>query len=328
MSNILSTGTGNYHVYLGFWTNWSYGRYTGATLTLSRTSAGLLIAFIAIFVGSTGKSFWRLACFMLHRRFSSASEQDAVYHQRQAILRNVSTGTDAARMLLNSMWMWRGRAHRPYRRLLPIILLALLISASFAIAGVFSSSITRDGANEVLIQGDNCGPLDSDDYNQPLGYVTLFEPFQISRAVAYSQYALRCYTNTSTSEDCNLYIKTQLPTIVDRNAGCPFKSEMCKSQSGNLVVDSGFLDSHNDLGVNSAPEDRFQIRLIHQCAPLVTEGFTNISNTSSGPIQRYWYGNLNWGLANHTYQMPVNYSVSNADGFSYTGGARVDYEIG
>ncbi len=328
MSAIVSVGSGTYHVYLGFWTNWSFGRVVGATLTLSKTHSGLLIAFVAIFVGATGKSFWRLACFVLHRVFSSAAEQDAVYHQRQAILRNVGTGVDAARMLMNAVWMWRGKARRPFRRLLPAILAALLISVAFAVAGVFSSSITREGASEVLIQADNCGPLDSDDSEQPLGYVLLFDPYQSAQATAYSQYSLRCYMDTSTADDCKLYVKPHLPTIIDGNASCPFASEMCKSQFGNLVVDSGFMNSHDDLGINSAPEDRFLFRLVHQCAPLVTQGFSSLSNTSSGPVMRYYYGQLNANLANFTYQMPVNYSLSNIEGYTDRGSARVDYNLG
>ncbi len=326
MSAVVSAGSGTYQVHIGFWTNWSFGRVAGATLTLTKTNGALLIAFTAIFVGATGTSFWRLACFLLHRAFSSPTEQDAVYHQRQAILRNVTDAVDAARMLANAMWMWRGKASRPYRRLLPTILAALLITAAFGIASVFSSTITRDSGNEVLIQGDNCGPQDDD--GDPADYPTLFIPYQAGRATSYSQYSLRCYTNRSTADDCNLYIKPHLPTIIDRNASCPFAPEMCKSQTGNLVIDSGFLNSHYDLGINSAPEDRFLFRMVHHCAPLVSQGFSSLSNTSTGPIMRYYYGMLNWDMGNFTYQMPVNYSITNAEGYRYRGSAGVDYNIG
>jgi hypothetical protein len=50
-----SDSTDQYVVYLGKWTNWSRGPVFGATLTLSREDANLLIAFVAFFV-ATGKS--------------------------------------------------------------------------------------------------------------------------------------------------------------------------------------------------------------------------------------------------------------------------------
>jgi hypothetical protein len=42
--------TVEYPVYLGVWTNWSRGPVFGSTLTLDRTNASLLIAFVAFFV--------------------------------------------------------------------------------------------------------------------------------------------------------------------------------------------------------------------------------------------------------------------------------------
>ncbi|KAJ4347185.1 uncharacterized protein N0V89_011124 [Didymosphaeria variabile] len=46
---------------------------------------------------------------------------------------------------------------------------------------------------------------------------------------------------------------------------------MCQSASDNLQLDTGYLDSWGDLGMNAEP--RFQIRLKQNCAPLVTRGY-------------------------------------------------------
>jgi len=301
----------------------------GATLTLTKQHGAFLIAFLAIYVAATGKSAWRIACFAIHRMLSSIDPQDALYHQRQAILRNVSNAQDAAWMLGNSLLMWRNRASRPARRLIPIILLAIFISAAFGIAGIFSSQVTADTINEVLLKGDNCGPLTSNDVEDPDGYDLLFEPYQSQRVISYANYALRCYTNTSTSDDCNLYVTPKLPTTVERDAGCPFDDSMCKSQTGNLVVDTGYIDSDTHLGMNLRPEERFSVRLYHHCAPLVTEGFAEIANDSSSePVMRYYYGEIGGKAGNFSYQMPINNSIVKVSGSNTRATAKLDYNIG
>ncbi|KAF2654687.1 hypothetical protein K491DRAFT_631528 [Lophiostoma macrostomum CBS 122681] len=306
--------TGTYHVYLGFWTNWSFGKVGGATLTLTQRDGGLLIAFIAIFVGGAGKSFWRIACFILHRMLSSPRPEDGIYHQTQAILRNSDTAQDAAWSLGQVIWAWRvpARFRKPFPRLFAIITLALVISVSFGVAGVFSSHITTDTANEVLLTGANCGPLKGDDpaVSQE-AYLTLFEPLQSKRVNLYSDYALRCYSGdlSQDDEDCNPYIQAKLKTTVDANASCPFSSNICKLQTGNLIVDTGLLDSHTDLGINAPKENRFQMRFVHQCAPIVTEGFSAPfkANDTDEETMRYYYGDLllDDGGVNYTQEMPM-----------------------
>jgi hypothetical protein len=51
------SSTNSYEVHLGFWTNWSYGKIQGATVTLTRKNGGFLIAFLAIFIGMVGKRY-------------------------------------------------------------------------------------------------------------------------------------------------------------------------------------------------------------------------------------------------------------------------------
>ncbi|KAF2634384.1 hypothetical protein P280DRAFT_554619 [Massarina eburnea CBS 473.64] len=302
----------SYHVHLGFWTNWNHGKIEGATITLTRKNGGLLIAFIAIFVGAAGKSFWRLGCFLLHHILSNPTPQDGIYHQTQAILRNCDTAQDAAWSLLQVIWAWRVpvRFRKPFPRLFGIIIMALIVSVSFGVAGVFSSQITTDTANEVLLTGDNCGPLDVSDDNTD--YNMLFLPHQQERATGYANYALQCYTRNSTAaaENCHPYAQTSLKTTIDRNSTCPFSKEMCKSQSKNLFIDTGYIDSNKDLGINAAPSDRFHYRFVHHCAPLVTEGFTNITQTNTSEMfQRYWYGSIDPRF-NYTQEVSLNETIS------------------
>lgn len=72
----------------------------GATLTLKRQDADLLIALTAFFVAFVGARFWKIICFALHRCSSTGTPQDVIYHQRQAILRNSSAPENDIELLL------------------------------------------------------------------------------------------------------------------------------------------------------------------------------------------------------------------------------------
>ncbi|KAF2020285.1 hypothetical protein BU24DRAFT_448587 [Aaosphaeria arxii CBS 175.79] len=335
MSN---AGGAAYHVHLGFWTNWSQGKINGATLTLGRREGGLLVAFIAIFVGAAGKSFWRLACYLLHRMLSNPTPQDGIYHQTQAILRNCDTAQDAAWGLSQIVWAWRipVRLRRQFLRLVGLIVLAIFVSVSFGVAGVFSSQITTDTANEVLLKGDNCGPLVSNDEFDYASYSDLFLPMQCKRVTAYSNYALQCYSRniSSVSEDCHPYVKSKLKTTVIRNASCPFDEKMCKSKDKNLIVDSGYIDSLKDLGINTPKENRFQLRLVHHCAPVVTEGYNmRIKREDDGEeVMQYYYGELTHAEhgENYTQETPTLESNSKLEtrGRPLRAAPRADYKLG
>jgi len=319
METVMSSGSalaGDVNVHLGFWTNWSYGKVQGATITLSRQHGGFLIAFLALFVGLVGKSFWRIACFALHHYLSSANPEDGLYHQRQVILRNSMNGADGFYQLSRTLWAWKGRGNRAYLRLIPIIAAAAVLSLGFGLAGIFSSSISSFTGNEVLISGIDCGLLGA-----PEAFPDMERSFRLTNAYRSQQvfvannFALQCAGNASNSEECGNFVKPSLPISVDSNAPCPFSPEVCQQQLGNIFLDSGIIDSHHDLGINMPPELRFQYRIVNHCAPLATNNFTEVKvvNNSSPRLQtmRYYYGAPNVGVrkTNYTFEYPFNTTI-------------------
>lgn len=92
--NTSSDSADPYPVYVGAWTNWSRGRVLGATLTLSRRDADLLIAFTAFFVAFVATRVWRILCFAIHRFCSKKTPQNAIYHQHQVSLTLYNKGSD------------------------------------------------------------------------------------------------------------------------------------------------------------------------------------------------------------------------------------------
>lgn len=137
--SVLQSDATAFEVYTGLWIDWTHGRYQGATLTLSRDTGGLLIAFLALYVSTTGQSFWRLGCFFLHRMFSSSERQDGLYHQRQAILRNAESAHNTVLALICTGYYWRKIAEKPWRRLSPLLTFAVTIAGAFSVAGKYYS---------------------------------------------------------------------------------------------------------------------------------------------------------------------------------------------
>lgn len=211
--------TGN-DVYLGVWTNWSHGRIRGATLTMSRRNGGLLTAFLALFVGVAGTSFWKIGCFLIHRYLSSKHAADALYHQRQAILRNASNSQSGLVTLLHTCWAWRRNSLAPFWRLLPPILFAILTFIGFTIAGVFSSAVATSMGQEVLLKSSNCGSWTYDD--DDVGQWIVWHPY-VAKGVASSlAYAQRCYLKDVNPRDCAIFFQPRLQWETDQNGTCPF----------------------------------------------------------------------------------------------------------
>ncbi|KAF9634368.1 hypothetical protein BFW01_g5263 [Lasiodiplodia theobromae] len=286
-----------YGVYTGMWTNWSRGRVLGSTITLSQRDGTLLIAFTAFFITLVSTSFWRIACFAFHTRFSTASARDGLHHQRQALLRNSANGASGLASLLLVLWSWRGgknEAKHAYSRLLPLIIFTTVTLVLFAIASGFSSTISSGMGSEVLVSSDRCGITTSGNNDTFFNIANSYVAQGASTAFIYAQ---QCYSNTSNPGKCGTYVKPRLPVTVEYNVSCPFSDEMCYTQDGNIRFDSGLLDSLDDFGVNTRPNLRFQYRQMMECAPLNTTKFQVTHNYSDGGTRelyrQFWLGHRN-----------------------------------
>jgi hypothetical protein len=231
------------------------------------------------------------------------------------------------------MYAWRSGRHasRPITRLLPTVVFAFLLSAAFGVASIFSSRVTSETVNEVLLKGTRCGTIEPSKGAEK-DLLTILMPYYSESANRHLVYGQNCYTNLTTHTDgCNLYIKPQLPLFSDRNASCPFGDGICKSETGNLVLDTGYLDSNTDLGINAPQEERFQVRFVHQCAPIKTQGhMTPFNDSEYGPVMRYNYGQVATvtGGINFTYELPVNNAYLPNDGATSVNIPRLDYSLG
>ncbi len=300
MASITDAGTTaeQYPIYTGFWTNWSRGRIMGATLTLKQADANLIIAFIAFFIAFVSARFWRILCFVLHRLYSTSDPQGTIYHQCQVILRNCSSPEEGVRLIIQLLWA--SHSQKRFRAIFAAVT-AILCIATFTTAGIFSSLISTSFGSEVLLKSSNCGymlyPKASDAGRSTAdGYLAE----QVNNA---ANYARRCYSNNSAGYlGCGNFVRNKLTFSVDTRASCPFQNEVCRKSSTNLRLDTGYIDSHGDFGLNTPPDQRIQWRNVLHCAPLATDGFKGSQNsTSLGNLTFYDYGPVISSTINHTY---------------------------
>ncbi|KAF2447452.1 hypothetical protein P171DRAFT_330563, partial [Karstenula rhodostoma CBS 690.94] len=294
----------------------SKGNVLGSTLTVTQTNGALLVAFVAMFITFAGTRLWRIFCFVLHRGYSASTPQDAIYHQRQAVLKNSDNATAGLISWYLLLRAWRKNGRRPYRRVAPIALFRMILAVSLAAASLLSSRIASAMGQEVLIRG-TCGVnllghyIAGQDKNPEVEtnpeFFTVLLPFLSRRLISFSNYALNCYANNTNSPDCKTFVKSRLPSTSNRNASCPFDEGICRLSDGNLLLDTGYLNSHFDMGFNAPAADRFLYRRTTHCAPLVTEGYKSLA-VSTGPLPatyaQYSYGRTAKLPENITYLYP------------------------
>ncbi|KAH7053229.1 hypothetical protein B0J12DRAFT_622697 [Macrophomina phaseolina] len=311
MSSFSSEGqSSHYDIYTGFWTNWSRGPVLGATITTPRQSGTIFIAILALFVSIVGTHFWNITCFCLHYILSSSKPQDALYHQRQATLRNSATGTSGLWALLMVLSAWRrsARGAEPCRRIMPLICIAVCHIVAFGVAGTFSSKIATAAGKEVLVSSSQCGILMEEqdpDVSQLTAHLYSYQARQMASYAAFSQ---QCYRNDSDMTDCRAFVKRNLPTTTTLNVTCPFNEDLCLSADRNIRFDTGYLDSNDDFGLNAPRKERVQLRRISTCAPITTKGYRQrgrLTNSNTSYIQ-YNYGTAAnfWEGNNYTYRYP------------------------
>lgn len=330
-----ATSANAHAVRTGTWTNWSRGPVSGATLTLTRQDGNLLIAFLAFFIGIVGNRLWRILCIVMHLAYSTNAPSDGLHHQRQVLLRNSQSPEASLFILFDLVRGWRRRATRVVLRLLPLLVLAIISLGTFVTAGGFSSRVATLSNSEVLLTGTQCGFLDMSRASDNLDTLMHVQaPVAIKDVISADSYARNCYTSFGGSNfNCDTWIREHVAMpLVDTNASCPFQEGMCQSDDSNLLIDTGYLDSHADFGRNTRPDQRFAYRRVIHCAPLQTLGFTSTFNLSSEEsYTRYHYGgtlNTDGGQgSNYTEQFSNDRSFDLAEMMQNHADTDYDYSV-
>lgn len=149
---------------------------------------------------------------------------------------------------------------------------------------------------EVLISSPECGTLSFDmasSGNVTYGIVSnKYNAWTTQRITSHANYAQRCYSiNNLTARSCEPFIKRDLSTTVDRNASCPFRHRICRHASDNIKIDTGYLNSQAQFGLNAPVDSQYNLRIITHCAPLKAKGYKKtIFHSPDKPYVQYFYG--------------------------------------
>lgn len=104
-------------------------------------------------------------------------------------------------------------------------------------------------------------------------------------------YVQQCYsTGSSGLIDCKAFVTERIPLFINDTAQCPFQTRVCRSNTSNLILDTGYLSSHDHFGVNAPPDDRIFMRRVLHCGALTTTGFTHQYEEQNRNYTLYDYG--------------------------------------
>jgi hypothetical protein len=335
------------YIFQGFWRNLSKETTRSLTLTLCPTYSVILTNAFALFVAMSGGQLWTIIRFTLHQLRANASPETTskTHNQQQVVLRNATTDIATARLMLYLAWSCRKNARGAIATCITILVLALFNAAFFMVAGTFSNTLINAGStvlsrspfcgvwNETYLDtvgnGNNISSMDT------LSLSTEYIGYDAQEVQLNLEYAQTCYSNKNSTywdSSCGAFEKPRLNWTQTLSSACPFQSRACSHDADVITFDTGHIDSHIDLGINSNVKDRLTYRRVTQCTVLNDTSFAT-SFTSQNDIDgtdlkyRVAYANYGASLQRGT---AFTYSYSNFADFytNFTGAGTTPFQIG
>jgi hypothetical protein len=142
-------------------------------------------------------------------------------------------------------------------------------------------------------------------------------------SILAANYARACYGGRPDHLQCSLYPTVAVPWKEDREAKCPFRDGICARKASKM--DTGMVDSHSVLGINSPVSGRVQYRKVTTCAPLLTGDYiTVVVGTGDNGIRKddivyeVDYGHLQTNTAAINFNYTFLYNLhSSIDQYGY-----------
>lgn len=314
----LPTIMASQQVYEGLWTNHSFSGIWGWTWTLKTSTANFLLVALGIFLGFVGNALWGVIAFVLHQCFAQEIPGDGVHHEIQLILRNSTESFGATWEFLILAWHYRkSNIFKP----LALSFVASVCAVGFIVAGIESTKVTAGDteANDVRLKPQNCGQIlwNSQSVANEISFGTwLTKTGREARA-----YVETCYGNSSLQQaqgTCSNFPAGQIPYYMSSGQPCPFDDSMCiTGPNTSFTMDTGYIDSHKILGINSPLSDRISIRKVATCSVLQSSDYSNstkITDTDGTVFRQHhlWFGPAS--PSDYTY---LYVDTAAGDGFGY-----------
>ncbi|KIW71682.1 hypothetical protein PV04_03820 [Phialophora macrospora] len=313
------------NVHEGVWTNYSRGKVWGFTWTLRPTHAVIMTNTLAVLVTVCGVQLFNIIRYMLYRRGISYQPETPHMQKQQNILKVAVSDMATAQSMLSLAWKQRRSSGKRSIRAYTIGVFAVIYTVLFWVAGIFSnkaiSSSSTTGPWEVLSKSKSCGVWNQT-YMDQISSLDISTEDNFEMLVQFNskkgqdvqlslEYAQECYLARSYSLNMSSTCKTFKTSSLIAGYGngtCPFPSHLCHDNSETAVLDTGYIDSHDDLGINAKPEDRIRYRRVTTCTVLNDTNYitgwngmiANASSPGASPDTAYAnfgpsiYKNTNW----------------------------------
>ena len=278
------------------------------------------VAFLSLFVSIAGGFFWRLVTFLMHqlRMRNEKGRQDGLFHAQMAILRNTTTPLAAAWESSRAWFSWRKSANDALRRSFILVLLAVAVAIGTGASSLLSSRVVQSFTSMGRVTGSSCGAwMFPSNITSNMGRQILKEIIQ------GADYAGSCYYAATDQRRCgSTFVKPTISWTSTVNAPCPFNDDLCLEKNRAFEMDTGLLDSREDLGLNTPDNGRLFYRRVTTCAPIHTKGYAREIEVAVSSDSSTW---------NDTYVL-VDYGALSELDYTYrynehTSLARVGYEL-
>jgi hypothetical protein len=216
---------------------------------------------------------------------------------------------------------WRSLATRSFLRSIPWAALACFCIIASTANGILSSQLIGPAGNATLVDSPNCGIwYYRDDY---VNKVYEDRTASMESIIRSATYARSCYTvsQSQNQQPCEAYVVPRISYHHEANAQCPFAGHVCSSADNAAYhMDTGSVDSHVALGINTPWKDRLTYRRMTSCSPLNTEDFvtlTSAGNSSEEVVVRCNYGrplrevrgNTTWEFQAGRWRAEIGYQL-------------------
>jgi hypothetical protein len=257
--------------YTGFWVDRTHNYILGATLTMKSSNGAYIIAALSSLVTIADASAWTLLAFTLHQLRATNAPHDAAFYQHQVVFRNAGSALGSVWTLFQTALAWKNSSKLRNRTAL-LLLCPLTIYVVFEAASILQARIATKvyNVNLVKLRNQNCGFVDQIDGT--IATAAQLGGKKANDTRAARTYASQCYNQNVGALGCTLMPVQYLNYTTNVDTACPFKpaSRCSAGINGAVSFDTGYINSHTDLGINARNDKRLEVRIVRTCSVLHT----------------------------------------------------------
>ncbi|EXM15019.1 hypothetical protein FoTM2_001973 [Fusarium oxysporum f. sp. vasinfectum] len=286
----------------GLWWDHSKTTILAATLTLPLNYSNLLLSGLTILVTIAGSSFWNIVAFFLHDWKAKSEDPSALDLQQQVSLLNSAGATQTLWEAFKIHNAWSKKCKKPIvKQTCSVAIPALLVSAGFAIAALFTSRVANKAYSTVVarVQPNNCGFwFFNTTGNDDLPALSAMGAKGQNDTRRARSHVANFYANTSSSAAPSIFVRPIFHTIL----AVPHLA-LSRPMTAAFWGLTKLLASH-----------RVSIQLSLTCSPVHTDDLVQETRNEAGDFMEFFLGPIH-DMTNYTYR--YNKAIANKTGIGY-----------